>query len=136
MSAFVPDPNQLKFNPKNYADDDTPLNEETLDTNISVNPDFYIHLAIIKMQNTMMTDNLNDGLIKYRILGEHLEMLCRAASMLPTDYDEQIRKFKEGEDFKSAENNLIAHTKLANKKSEIILTMFFSKKPIIQTLTI
>ena len=124
------------FKPEQYYDGETPFIEELMDTNINVNPDFYIHIAIIKLQNALMSENLIEGLIKYRLLGEHLETLCRAANMLPENYDEQLSLYKETDEFKNAESNLISHAKIANKKTEIILNMFFKKKPINQTLTL
>ena len=101
---------------------------ELTDTNIKINPDFYIHLALIKAQQALINPSLNDGLVQYRILVENIEIFAKSAGKLPDDYDEEVEKFKKEKQYKEEKNIVLKGVKLANKKLEYIMTRIFKSK--------
>jgi len=95
-------------------------------TDIKINPDFYIHNALVKAQQSLVRDDVKAGYAAYRIYVEQVELLCRAANMLPDNYDENIKTFKLSEEYmQSSDYKMIL---LANKKLELVMTEVFKSK--------
>lgn len=107
--------------------------EELGDTNIKINPSYYIHFAIINAQQALKDDNIQRGFLKFRVYIEHAEILAKASGMLAEDYEEQIKAFTDSEEYKAADIN-IQNIKLANHKCYIILKEFFASRAIIDSL--
>lgn len=101
--------------------------DELIGTDIKINPDYYIHNAIIKAQQALVNPDVKIGFMQFRILVENIEILSKAAKMIPNDYDEQIEKYKKTDDYTTVKEN-IREVKLANKKMEILLTQVFGSK--------
>jgi len=115
-----------------YGDFDNDI-ESFGDTEIKINPDFYIHNAILKAQNALMKEPLSESIAYYRHLVEHVEILCKSASMVDTDYNKNIEEFKNSKEVKSMSADKQHHA-IANKKLELLLEYVFSKKVIDQPL--
>ncbi len=115
-------------------DDFNKLDSEIIDvdeldnTEIKINPDYYIHKAIIKAQDALAKDNMKEGFNLYRIFIEHIELMARSSKNLPPKYEEDIKSFEATKDYTEEKDALIKSIKLANKKLELIMTEIFSKK--------
>lgn len=107
------------------------LDEDNIgDMNIRINPNYYIHTALIKAQQSLMLSaykgSIKDGITAFRIFIEHIEVLCKAADLLDSTYEKQIEDFKNSDEFKTSEKD-IQEAKLANKKVEILMRQVFHR---------
>jgi hypothetical protein len=102
--------------------------DEVLGTDVKINPDFYIHNAILKAQQALINPDMNSGFIQFRFMVENIEIMCKAAGMITDEYGVAITAFKQTEQFMKAESELIKHVILANKKMELLLEQVFAHK--------
>lgn len=102
--------------------------EEIAGTDIKINPDYYIHNAIVKAQAALTSPDVNAGFLQFRVLVENIEILCRAGKMIPDDYQKQLEDFKKQNEYAAEENREIKAVRLANKKMEILLHKVFAAK--------
>ena len=109
-------------------DDEIEDVDEIVGTDVKINPDFYIHNALIKAQAALTKDNVKEGFMQYRLLVEHIETLCRAAKMLDNDYDTQLDDFKKTDEYSIEEQSYVKSVKLATKQLEILMDQVFSSK--------
>lgn len=108
--------------------------DEIIGTDIKINPDYYIHTALLKAQKALIKDNLQEGLIQFRFLVEHVEVLCQAAKRVPVNYLEEIDKFKDSSEYRKETDSIKKSTILAQKKLYILLTEVFESKTSTQSL--
>ena len=109
---------------ENY--EDSTLNMSEMDgSDIKINPDFYIHFGILKAQTALQENNTKEGFVKYVIIVEHIESLCKSARYMPKDYEEKVAAIGETV---TDENELVRNVRIANKKLEFLLTYVFSHK--------
>jgi len=101
--------------------------DEVIGTDIKINPDYYIHSALLKAQAALMNDTTKEGFTKYWVFIEHIEVLCKAANMLSPKYEEDIKAYKESKEYQKAEP-FLKNVKLANKKLGGLMEEVFSKK--------
>ena len=104
--------------------------DEIEGVDIKINPDFYIHKALLKAQDALAKDNLKDGFLQYRQFIEYIEVLCKAAEIIKEDYDKNIKEFIDSEEHKNITNETVRSTKLANKKLGLLMKEVFSSKTI------
>lgn len=102
--------------------------DEVVGTDIKINPDFYIHNALVKAQEALTKDNLKEGFVQFRFLVEHIEVLCRAANMLSDDYDRDLSDFKQSDEYNKEEKDYAKNVKIANKKIQLLMKEVFSNK--------
>jgi hypothetical protein len=100
--------------------------EELGGTEVKINPNFYIHRALIRAQQSLVKENAFQGFLQFRMVVEHLGVLCEAAGITTEDeLKAEIFKWKtEDEEYLSSENS----TKpilYANKKFGILARMIF-----------
>lgn len=99
--------------------------DEVMDTDIKINPSFYIHLALIKAQDALIKDDMNEGLVQYRMIVEHLEVLCKSAKITAEgDYELKVKGFKGGLN----EKNIVDSAKVATYKLGLLTEDIFSSK--------
>jgi hypothetical protein len=116
----------------NEENDFNALDKEVLDidevegTDIKINPDFYIHNALIKAQVSLLSDDYKLGFTKFRIFVEHIEVLCEAANMLSADYKEKLEEEKK--QLEEEKDTFVKEARISNLKLKLILTEVFSKK--------
>jgi hypothetical protein len=114
---------------RNY-DEEVIDNEEIANTDVKINPDFYIHFAIVKCQNALAKNDVKTGedfkmsLNFFFVSVENLESICKACNRVGSDYDNEVKKFED--DFKSEKDELIKRFKIANSKFNLILVKVFS----------
>ena len=112
----------------NKYDDQIENVDEILGTDVKINPDYYIHSALLKAQQALITEDVQSGFLQFRMLVEHIEVLCKAAKMLSGDYEETLKKFKETTEYMEEKKDYIKVARLANKKIELLMTEVFSSK--------
>lgn len=103
---------------------------------IKINPDIYIHNAILKAQGSLTNPDVKVGFLQFRILVENIETLCRASSRLPPDYDKDIIAYKEEDGYKKEPDTFVKNVNLAHKKLELLLTHVFASRTSTQPLTL
>lgn len=108
---------------EDYYDSVTDDNIDITNTEIKVNPNFYIHIALVNAQKALLKDDIKIGFLQYRVIVEYVENIANAANLLDNDYKEELKKFKEKEEYKqSAEQGVM----LAHKKLNLITKAVFS----------
>lgn len=106
------------------------LDVDEIDTKeIKINPDYYIHRALVLAENALVKDNMREGFAQFRLMIELIEVLCRAAGKLPEDYEEKVKDFNIDE-----KDELIKAVKIGNKKLGLIMASVFDNKIIITPL--
>lgn len=103
--------------------------EDVEDTNIKINPDFYIHNAILKAQQALLNPDFKEAHLRYSLFVEHIEMLSKAAKKIDDKYDLDIKNYMDSMEYKTTPDNIIKQSKLANKKLAIIMENVFDAKP-------
>lgn len=99
---------------------------EIVGQDFKLNPDYYIHSAILKAQSALNDPDVKQGFARFRLFIEHIEGLCRAAGMVDEEkYLQEIDKYKKSDDYTKTENQ---GARLANKKIEILMRNAFSNK--------
>lgn len=101
--------------------------DEIMGTDVKINPDYYIHTALLKAQKALVKDNLKEGLVQFRFMVEHIEVLCLAAGMIDKEYNEAIELFKKTKEYKDADDTAKS-VRLSNKKIELMMKAVFSQK--------
>lgn len=124
---------------KQYEDDYNKLDDEIIDidevvgTDVKINPDYYIHNAILKAQNALNKEDVKIGFLQFRMLVEHIEVLCTAAKMIPSGYDDDLKTFRDSDDYKGDDKSVL-EVRLANKKLELLMMGVFANKTITEPL--
>jgi hypothetical protein len=100
---------------------------EFIGTDIEINPEYYIHNAILKAQQALNDENIEQGVFKFRFYAENIEILAKAADRIPKDYEAKITAFKATKDY-TEEEGIVKHFRLANYKMQLLLGQVFSSK--------
>lgn len=98
-------------------------------TDIKINPDYYIHKALLKCIDSLNDENYKEGTFKYVQQVEFIERMTKAADKLPEKYNEDIKEYIDK--LKDDPNKLM---KIAHKKVELLMTEVFKTKTITQPL--
>jgi len=127
--------NSKKYKSKYLVDDNQgsshDYDAEDIDVSeIRINPEFYIHKGILKAQECLAESNLQEGMVKFRLLIENVVILSKASRMIDNEFDEELEQYKKTVEYKNEENDLIKHVKLANKKLELVMKNVFESKTI------
>lgn len=112
-----------------YGDDDAIVN-----TDIKINPDFYIHHAIVNAQKSLLHENMKEGFLKYWAFVEHIEILCDSAGMLSDDFMLNIEEFKKTDKYKERKNEFDKQIVLANEKLRLMMGEIFNRKTVTEPL--
>lgn len=102
--------------------DDAMLAEDSLeDTDIKINVSFYIHVALLKMQDCLVKDNAKDGFLQYQSMIRHLEILTLASKIVKDEYSTKLKDYIETQEYKEIKSDDIKSMKLHEKKLLFIL---------------
>jgi hypothetical protein len=105
--------------------------DEITNTDVKINPDFYIHLSLIKSLDALTKENVKEGHLQFIAVVNYMERICRAAGNIPDTYDKDIEIFisslTEKEDF-------IRLVKIAEKKQELLTLETFSNRTLTTSL--
>lgn len=96
-------------------------------TDIRINPDYYIHHALMKAQQALIKEDVNIGFLQFRMIVEHLEVLCRSAGIIDDDYKTEVESYRTSTDYTKADEK-IKDIKLANKKIELLTKEVFKNR--------
>lgn len=125
-----------KFNDfDKYEKESYDVPDDMLNTDININPSFYIHTAILKAQQALLDEDFKSGFLKYRVFIEHIETICDANNMLPESYVKDIKEYRETLDSDEELNDSVKQTKIAHKKLYYIMGAITSIKQIETDLT-
>jgi hypothetical protein len=106
--------------------------KDLMNLDLKLNPDFYIHTALLMAQKTLMYSvvktSIGEGLIAYSIFIEHLEVLCRAAKHLTEEYDKNIKEYLESQEYTETKRDDVKRAKIANKKLQFMMKDVFDKR--------
>lgn len=101
---------------------------EDFDTDIKIRPDFYIHNLILKAQQALIKDNVQDGFLQYVVLISQLEGLCHAAKRLPKNYYDSVEEFKRG--LPKDARDITSRMQLADFKFQLIMGEVFDNQTV------
>lgn len=108
-------------------------------TDIKIRPTYYIHDALYMAPRELVLvgrTNIQQGILGYRILIEHIEILCKAAGYLQDDYYKKIVEFQGSEEVQAIEEQDSRSLKIAQKKMELLLTEVFGRSPLTEPMRI
>ena len=114
-------------------DEQTKYDKDTYDvseidnTDIRINPDYYIHHTLMKAQAALIKEDVKIGFLQFRMLVEHLEVLCKSANVIDRDYDEEVKEYLKSDEYLNAEDS-IKDIKLANTKIRAITKEVFKSR--------
>jgi len=112
----------------NAYDSEAVAIDEVTDTNIKINPDFYIHTAILKAQNCLQKDDATSGFLQYGLLIDHIEVLCRSAGMISEDYDKSLQTYRSSLEYAQETKPALKIARLATAKFELLMREVFNRK--------
>lgn len=96
-------------------------------TDIRINPDYYIHHTLMKAQQALIKEDVNIGFLQFRMIVEHLEVLCKSSNIIDEDYNKAVEDYKTSHDYKTTDDK-IKDIKLANKKIELLTKEVFKNR--------
>jgi hypothetical protein len=113
---------------KKYEEDVIDVDE--LDgTDIKINPDYYIHKTLEKLNDALLDDSLREGFVRYRILVEQAEIMVKSSNMVVVDeYDREVEEYKATEAYRELTDEVIKGLKVAQFKLKLLLSAIFSSK--------
>jgi len=93
-------------------------NDDLTNTEIRINPSFYIHILLLDAGKCFLKENARDGFLQYRLLTEHLQQLCISAKITEeAAFLEDVKKWEEeDEKYKKSTDSLVKGALLANFK--------------------
>lgn len=92
---------------------------------IKINPEYYIHSALLKAQQALLEPNLNEGIVRYQIFIQMIESMCKAANLLDDTYKTELDEYMATPDYKLSSRK---EAKIATKKLELLLGQIFAYK--------
>jgi hypothetical protein len=106
------------------------FDDHNLDTDVKINPNYYIHTGIMMAQKLLfigvLKGNIKAAFEGYYILVEQLEVICKASKKLTDQYDKDLKAYLASAEYKAnLENEIMVNGKLANKKLELIMCNIF-----------
>lgn len=109
---------------------------DELGTDLKINPDYYIHKAIVKAQDCFDGVGLKEGMAKFRIFINQLEIISKACGNVHKDYNDKVRHYVESEDFKRITDEEYKGFKIAEYKFKLIMEDITKNRGIVDSLSI
>lgn len=104
--------------------------EDMINTNVDILPHYYIHTALLKSQDILVTsisnDKVHNGLISYFVLIDHIEKLCIASGYIEQNYKDKVIEFMKKEHYQDAKEPVKSGL-LANFKLGLLMSYFFKE---------
>lgn len=93
---------------------------------IDLNPRYYMHFAVLNLQKCLAFENLKEGIIRFNLMVTHIEIIAKAANLIPDQekYENELKKIKK----KSDEIEMYYEHRLANKKLQLLLKEVFMNR--------
>lgn len=124
----------MKINKKYEEMDNSIIDvDEIAGTDVKINPDYYIHNALVNAQKALNEEDITAAFNRFRVWVEHAQDLADAAGMLTDDYYTEVRKIPGEIDAESKEagEELKPHARMArisSRKLKHIMKQVFSNK--------
>lgn len=117
--------------PHNKYDDSEEINEDEINIQeVRLDPESLFVNTLFKMQNALVKDDIKAGLIQFRMLVEHAEMLAIAMNKLDADYEQEVEAFKKTPEYLDEKlTDDIRSARLANKKAGLLLKGYMKYRP-------
>lgn len=92
---------------------------------VDLNPRYYLHFSVLKLQNCFLTTDLKEGIVRFNLLVNHIETIAIAAALIRDmdNYKESINK--ENPETKEEKKDIYIEHKIANTKLRLILKEVF-----------
>lgn len=116
---------------KNRYDEFTTDPDAGIITDIKINPDFFIHNAIVKAQNALTKENIKEGFLQFTIFIEQAEEFCKAMGYISEKYKEEITEYKKTDEFNAVNDELQRRVMVSNKKAGLLIGEIARNKPAI-----
>lgn len=128
-------------NESERMEENTPDFDEFPDMTESLDAQSLLAGAIVKAQNSLTNQNVNDGFIQFRVLIENAEIIAKSAMLIDAKiFDSEIEKFMQSSEYLGVPserlNEMAKSVRLANKKLGLILESVFKSKPIYASLNL
>lgn len=106
------------------------LNIDEIDgTDVKINPDYYIHLCLVKLSNTFDGElSLKESFQKYRHIVEHIEVLCDSANLLTENYKTDLDAYKKEKVYTDEADPVVKSANLARQKLKLLMKNVFKHK--------
>ncbi len=110
-----------------------------------INPQYYIHMNIVNIQNCLSAQNgdIKSGILRFMLSVRQLEGLLRARNGLSEKYEIDLKEYKNSQEFKDLSNrgNIFEGISkqdydLNQKKYELLLKEVFANAKIIKPLKV
>jgi hypothetical protein len=95
-------------------------------TDIKINPDYYIHLGIVKALNALSNPDTKSGFLQYFVIVENIEIMADACGMLDDDFKNIIEDFRKN--LPQGIPELTYNVRVAQEKLKHILKNIFKLK--------
>lgn len=96
--------------------------EDGINVDVKINPEFYIHKAIVSAIDVLKKDNIGDNILPFVIMIENAENAAINSKIVsPEEYKTEINKFKDTEEYKAITNEKVRMARLANYKYGLII---------------
>lgn len=116
-------------NVKDDVKDNVIDQEEVFGSDIQLKPEFFIHNAIAKAQQSL-ADGGNEGFTKFVHLIHNAESLCHAANMVSDEYDNELDEWFKEKGYNKKQLQLADQVAIANKKMELLMREIFENKTV------
>lgn len=103
-------------------------------TDIKINPDFYIHTALLKAQSALQKDNMREGFLQFVMYIRFIEALCKANNMIDDEYLQNVKIYESSEKHGAEKDGTIKMLNLALYKLELLMAIVFSSKTLTDAL--
>ena len=125
---------QSLYVPKNELEDSIMDDSQLENTDIKINPSYYIHIGLLKMQDCLLKDNARDGFLQYQTVIRYLETICKASGIIKAEYDAELKLFVVTDEYTKEPDRDKKSMILHEKKLLLILTSIFSNKTLTSSL--
>lgn len=91
---------------------------------VKINPQFFIHQAIIKAQNVLVNSEYKEGILKYVAIIRNAEIIAVSSGLVGDDYDKEIEEAEKRILKEKAEDTLSKlhqRQEVANVKLSLIM---------------
>lgn len=106
--------------------------DEISGTDVKINPDYYIHTALLNAQKALNEPDIKVAYARFRMWVEHAKDLANAAGMLTSEFSADAKKLKaellkEEPGLKNAADHVLM-ARVASRKLELIMRQVFANK--------
>lgn len=107
--------------------------DEVAGTDVKINPDYYIHTAIVNAQRSLNDPDLKNAFVRFRVWVEHAQDLAEAANMVTDNYFDEVKKIKvdlaqEYGDEWATLPDYVKNQRFASRKLKYLMKQVFSNK--------